>query len=263
MANPRPRQPKRSGQAASAGSSVTSRALAVLGAFDSDRPSLTLSEIARRSDLPVATTYRLVGELVDWGALQRKGNDYMVGHRLWQLGLLAPVNHNIAEIAAPYMQDVLFVTKNIVNLFVLDGDRVLLLERILGTRVGSPFRRVGDHLPLHASAAGKAILAFGDPTLMESATQKMDKLTEHTLTSPEQLRREVARVRETGYAVSNQEAGDRNFGVAVPIISMSGRCTAALGVVSQEAPNRIGEVEPVLRITARRISRRMGVAMDE
>ena len=210
--------------------------------------------MASRAGLPVATAHRLTGELVSWGALQRSGQDYLIGHRIWQLGLLAPAHQGFAELAAPYMQDVLFVTQNVVNLFILDNDQVLLLERMSGTRVGAPFRRVGEHLPLHASAAGKVMMAFGESDVLEAGMASLTQLTEHTITAPQQLRREIAKVRE--------DAGAQNYGVAVPVISLNGRCLAALGVVTLERPASVGAVVPVLRIAARSIARRLSMSTE-
>ncbi len=59
------------GHSSRPGASVTSRALALLAAFDADHRRLTLSELAERADLPLPTAHRLVGELVAWGALTR------------------------------------------------------------------------------------------------------------------------------------------------------------------------------------------------
>lgn len=218
--------------------------------------------MASRAGLPVATAHRLTGELVSWGALQRSGQDYLIGHRIWQLGLLAPAHQGFAELAAPYMQDVLFVTQNVVNLFILDNDQVLLLERMSGTRVGAPFRRVGEHLPLHASAAGKVMMAFGESDVLEAGMASLTQLTEHTITAPQQLRREIAKVREDGYATTSQEAGAQNYGVAVPVISLNGHCLAALGVVTLERPASVGAVVPVLRIAARSIARRLSMSTE-
>lgn len=261
MANPTPRIKRQPDQPpAPRGKSVTAKALAILGAFDPEHQRLNLSEIATRADLPVATAHRLVAELQDWGALQRSGQEYLVGHRLWQLGLLAPAHQNFAELAAPYMQDVLFVTQNVVNLFVLEDDHVLLLERISGTRAGAPFRRVGGRLPLHASAAGKVMMAFGEPEVLTTGLKNLEKLTEHTITSPTALRAEVLLARENGYATTYEEAGAQTFGLAVPVTSLNGRCIAALGVVSLDRPASVGAVVPVLRIAARSIARRLGAA---
>ncbi|GER22767.1 hypothetical protein NCCP1664_12640 [Zafaria cholistanensis] len=256
MANPHPRQPKAEGETAPQ-STVTAKALAMLGAFDADHSRLSLSAMARRAGLPVATAHRLAGELLAWGALERVGGTFVVGHRIWQLGMLAPVRQNIAELAAPYMQDVLFVTQNVVNLFILDDGEALLLERISGTRAGLPFRRVGARMPLHASAAGKVLLAFGPPAMLELALGRLERLTPHTITDPQVLVTEIEQVRSRGYATTSEEAGLDNFALAVPVLLSNGTCPAAVGVVTQGRPPAVGTVVPVLRIAARSIARRL------
>ena len=81
------------GNVSRAGATVTSRALALIGAFDAEHRRLSLTQLAERADLPVPTAHRLVAELVDWGALSRTASgEYVVGRRLWDVGLLAPVN---------------------------------------------------------------------------------------------------------------------------------------------------------------------------
>lgn len=250
-------------QPRSAGASVTARALAILSAFEQGRSQLSLSDIARRAHLPVSTAHRLVTELVEWGALERTRNRYVIGHRLWKLGLLAPVRRDIAEVAAPYMQDVLFVTHNVVNLFVLQSENALLLERISGTRVGAPFRNVGDLLPLHASAAGKVLVAYAaqSESLLTTAKSRLASLTPHTITSPEAFEAEIQAVYRNGFAMSKQEAGLQNFAIAVPILDHDGYAVAALGVVHRELPS-VGSVVPVLRIAARGIARRVNAGFD-
>jgi len=89
-----------------AGRSVLDGALAVLGAFSDDRPELTLGDIGAATGLPSATAYRLVAELVAWGALERVARGrYRIGLRLWQLGSLAPVARDLRDAALPSMQD--------------------------------------------------------------------------------------------------------------------------------------------------------------
>ena len=122
-------------------------------------------------------------------------------------------------------------------------------------------RRVGDHLPLHASAAGKVMMAFGEPELLEVGLEHLSRLTDRTITSPSKLRTEVSRARENGYATTHGEAGSHNYGIAVPVMSLTGRCVAALGVVTLERPASVGAVVPVLRIAARSIARRIGTSI--
>lgn len=247
------------GGAAGSAASVTSRALALLGTFDTEHSVQTLSSMARRAGLPVATAHRLAGDLVAWGGLEKHHGEYRVGQRIWRLGLLAPAQQNIAEVAAPFMQDVLFVTHNVVNLFILDGDDVLLVERMSGTGAGQPFRRVGARLPLHASAAGKIMLAFGAKDLFTSAAQRLVPHTPRTITNPAVLAAEIEKVRSNGYATTAEEAGPDNYGLAVPVFLPNNQVAAALGIVTKGQPVPVGAVVPVLKIAARGIARRLGV----
>src|SRR6476659_8218517 len=109
------------GNSSAPGASVTSRALALLGAFDERHRRLTLSQLAGRAGLPVATAHRLVAELVAWGALARTGSgEYVVGRRLWDLGLLAPVQTGLRQVASPFLHDLYGTTLATVHLAVRD-----------------------------------------------------------------------------------------------------------------------------------------------
>ncbi|MGI8392465.1 IclR family transcriptional regulator [Leucobacter sp. W1038] len=248
------------------GRSVTSRALSVLDTFDGAHRALSVSEIARRAGMPVATAHRLVGELCRWGALESTPTQhYVVGRRLWEIALLSPRRSNIIELASPHMQDVLYETQSVVNLFVLDGTEAVLVTRISGTNVGDPLRQVGERLPLHASAAGKVLLAYGSDALRESLRRSgLRAFTPHTIDSHEQLAAELVQVRRAGYAVTNEELGVNNFGIAVPVVE-HGVTRLALGVVTKEAPRNIGIIVPVLRLAARAIARKVeadGLSID-
>src|SRR5215468_339868 len=111
------------------GRSVTSRVLAVLSTFDDDHPRLRLSDIARRSGLPVATVAQLLaGEAL----ARRRDRRYEVGRRLWQLGLLAPVNQELREVALPFIQDIHAATGDVVHIAVREGIAALYVERLVG-----------------------------------------------------------------------------------------------------------------------------------
>ena len=112
------------GNSSSPGTSDTARVLAVLAAFDSAHRELRLSDIARRAGLPPPTAHRLVGELSEWGALDRREDGrYVVGRRIWNLGLLAPVQTGLREVASPFLHDIYGATLATVHLAVRDRDR--------------------------------------------------------------------------------------------------------------------------------------------
>lgn len=229
----------------------------MLGTFDADHHDLSLSDISRRTGLPVATCHRIVGELVTWGALVRLGNRYRIGHRLWALGQLSPMRKGLAEVAAPYMHDVLFVTQSVVNLFVRDGHEALLLERISGTRPGPAVRQSGNRVPLHATAAGKVLLAHAPEDVVSEALRAPARFTSQTVTDPGQIRAELAAVRAQGYAESTGELSDTAAAVAVPVMGLDRSVLAALGVVAVGGPLSAGSAVPVLQVAARAIGRQV------
>ena len=104
--------------------------------------------------------YRLATELVEWGALDRVGRGrYRVGLRLWQVGSLAPQARDLRDVALPFLQDLLEVTREVVHLVVLDEGQVLYIERLMSRPEVQVQSRVARRLPLHATGPGKVLLA--------------------------------------------------------------------------------------------------------
>src|ERR1041384_1895623 len=86
--------------------SVLRRALCILGTFEDATTGMNLSELSRRSGVPLTTTHRIVTELHEWGALERDDSgSYRMGLRLWEVGALAPRSVGLQRIALPFMQD--------------------------------------------------------------------------------------------------------------------------------------------------------------
>jgi DNA-binding IclR family transcriptional regulator len=122
---------------------------------------------------------------------------------------------------------------------------------------------VGALLPLHATALGKALLAyFDDDYVADLVAEGLPKLTGQTHVSAAALRRELAAVREVGYAVEREEALLGEAGVAAPIFD---RTTEAIGAVGVAGPKerllrraRLPEVAGAVVEAARGISRDLG-----
>src|SRR3954471_18156830 len=187
------------------------RVLAVLSAFGPTHPSLTLSEISRRSGLTLTTTHRLVGELRQWGGLER-GPDgrYAIGLRLLELGALAPHGLQLRELALPYLDDLHQATRANVHLAVRDGADVVYVEALRARGAIRILSRLGGRWPLHATGTGRVLLAFAPPEVQEEVLHRpLHRFTTETVTDPAQLRRILADVRRTGVAVcENQLTAD-------------------------------------------------------
>lgn len=238
------------------GQSVTSRALALLAAFDAGSPVLTLSQLADRTGLPLTTTHRLVGELAAWGALERQlDGAYAVGRRLWGLGLLAPVSRVLRDVALPFLQDISATTGENAHLAVRDGTSALYVERISGRTSVPIVSRSGSRLPLHATAVGKVLLAHAPDDVLQSALRSPRRVTEYTVVEPGRLMRQLAVVRRRGYALTGEEMTLGTSSVAVPVVDDGEQVHAAVGVVVAASRRDVVRLVPVLQVAARAISR--------
>jgi DNA-binding IclR family transcriptional regulator len=249
-----------SGNTADPGRSVLSRALAVLGCFSDEHPERTLGAIVSTTGLASATAYRLVAELVEWGALERPARGhYRIGTRLWQLGSLAPVARDLRDTALPFLQDLAAVTGQVVHLVVLDGDRALFVERLAGHAEVRVRSRVGRTLPLHASGPGKVLLAHGPPELLAAVLGRgLERTATGTITDPDRLVRALADVRATGFCLSRDEMTDGASSVAAPVHGPGGVVVAGLSVVVPSSTGNLQPLVPAVRLAAAAVSRALG-----
>jgi DNA-binding IclR family transcriptional regulator len=251
---------KPAGRLTAVGESVTGRVLRLLGAFSAERPELGLAELARRARLPLTTTHRIVGELAGWGALERDEHGrYRIGLRLWEVGALSPRGLGLRESAMPFLEDLYEVTRQNVQLAVLDGTEVVYVERISGRGAVNVITRVGGRLPLHATGVGLVLLAHADPELQEKVLAgPFKRYTPKTMCHPDAVRRALAEVRRTGVAVSDGQIELIALSIAAPVRGPRGDVVAALSVVVPAETSDARAYIPVVRAAARGISRALG-----
>lgn len=237
------------------GRSVMSRGLGILECFDAAHPRMSLSEIARRSQLPLATAHRLVAELERRRALHRaEDGSYEIGALLWDLGLLSPMHRELREVAAPVLVDLYERSRDNVHLAVREGMHALYVERVIGRRSFPLMNRSGARLPLHATGVGKVLLAHA-PTAITAAV--MDDLTAHTpstITDPRRLTAELADVRRRGYATTEGEMTVGASSAAVPVLTSAGVVAASVGLVTTRGRGRALACVPLLRAAAAAIA---------
>ena len=239
------------------GATVTSRALALLGAFDDEHRSLNLTELAGRAGLPLATAHRLVAELTAWGALARSSNgSYVVGRRIWDLGLLAPVQAGLVETASPFLHDLYGTTLATVHLAVRDGDEALYLERLRGHASVPIVSTVGSRLPLHSTGVGKVLLAHAPEEVRTRVLSDLPRITPYTITQPGRLRHQLDRVVRDGFALTSEEMSLGACSAAVPI-RRDDEVVAALGIVVPSLRSGRARLLAALDVTARGIGREL------
>lgn len=244
------------GNTAVPGTTVASRLLAILGAFDAGHRSLTLTEIAERAGLARPSTHRLLAELVAWGALRRDASGrYLVGRRLWDLGLLAPVQTDLGEVASPFLHDLYAATRATVSLAVREGTQVLYVDRLSGHASVPVISTTGSRLPLHSTGVGKVLLAHAPVDVRRQVlTAPLARFTPYTITQPARLEGQLKRIRQDGFATTAEEMTLGACSVAVPIAA-DGRVIAALSVTVGDLRRTRAALVTALRVAAQGISR--------
>jgi DNA-binding IclR family transcriptional regulator len=202
-----------------------------------------------------------VAELEAAGALIRRVDAaYEIGPQLWHLGLLAQ-HAGLREAALPLLQDVVVKTGHTVHLAVLEETEALCVERLNGSQTVSPRHGPGGRLPLHCTAVGKVILAFTQDDGAPAGDAELARYTPFTVTDRRQLARQVADIRRTGVAFSEQERRMGVWSVAVPVRTADG-VVAALGVLAAMGTPRLQSTVGPLLGAAAGIAARIG-SVDE
>ena len=260
--------------ATSAGFSVSlERGLAILSAFSGSRPVLGIADLARAAGLTKSTTHRYVATLVHLEYLQQdpETKKYHLGPRVVDLGFAAIDSMDLTRVAAPLLQALADETGHTASMALCDGPDVVYVDRRRSGRRRTPWAldlnlQIGSRLPAYCTALGKAMLAHKDPATLRDILDRTDMARRgpNTLTNREQLMAALARVRQTGVAVNNEELtpGLRSF--AAPVRDRTGEVVAAVNVAVHQsvAPSSAdalaARLEPPLRRTAAEISRRLG-----
>ncbi|WOX24985.1 IclR family transcriptional regulator [Streptomyces solicathayae] len=238
---------------ATAAPSLLEKAARVLAAFDGPEPRLSLTEVIRRSGLPRSSAHRILDQLVQLRWLDREGRDYRMGMRMLELGALAAHHNRLRQAALPRLHALHESTGHLVHLYVLDGAEIVCLERIGGSADTAVPSRVGGRMPAHSTAAGKALLAFGDPGVVESVlAARLRAHTPRTVVQPAQLRSRLAAVRDRGVAFDEEETFRGVSCVAAPLRG-AGRAIAAVSVSGRGAHRELERLAPAVRACARAV----------
>jgi DNA-binding IclR family transcriptional regulator len=232
------------------------RAAAILAAFDGSHRELTLAALVARSGLPRSTAHRTADKMIKLGWLDKPSDRYRIGNRLFELSGLAPVRHELRESVLPFLQDLYTATRTTVQLGVLQGTQVLVVEKITGHRPMPMLSQVGGMIPAHCSGLGRAILAYSDAAVIDAVVEAgLVRRTPRTITSPTALRRELTAVPDRGLAVDREEGNIGVSCIAAPIFGPLGQVVAALSVTGPTSLVRVERSGPAVRLAAAAASR--------
>ncbi len=213
------------------------RGLAVIRCFSSEHPSLTLSEVAERTGLTRAAARRFLLTLQELGYVGSSGRQFSLRPRVLALGYAYLSSFSVAQIAQPHLEDLAEELHESCSVSVLDGDDLVYVARASANRIMTIALTVGTRLPPYPTSMGRILLAYLPEHELDAYLSRatLRKLTDQTVTDPQELRALLATVRSRGYAAVDQEleAGVRS--IAVPIRDGSRKVVAAINASAHAA----------------------------
>jgi len=244
-----------------------SRAFALLELLAQSNNGRSISELSETSGLPLGTTHRLLSTLVRLGYVEQDPETRLYGLGLRFLHLHGHVIRrlNLAEQAMPQMKALMRRVNETVHLAVLDSYEILYIERVEGLQTVGMYTQIGKRAPAHATALGKAMLAFMPGSVWRGVVEHkgLPRLSPTTITSVEAFEAELARIRQRGYAIDNSETGENVRCVAAPIYDYTGQVIAAAsisGPAERMRPDRDPFLGEMICEACRTISASLGYA---
>ncbi|MQA96300.1 MAG: helix-turn-helix domain-containing protein [Streptosporangiales bacterium] len=230
----------------------------------SEHPSgLRLGDVTERAGLPKGTALRLLDTLQAHHLVRVDADGrYRLGPRCAAWGTAFLDGVELRSLARDLLERMVELSSETCHLGVEDGGRVLYLDKVDSPHSLRMVSRVGGTMPLHSSGLGKAMLPHLPAEFIDGVLAGgLERRTENTIVDPEALRRELARVRDQGYAVDDVENEEGVRCVAAPVFDHQGRVAAAISVAGpahRMTRGRIDTLSPKLMAAARELSQRLG-----
>jgi DNA-binding IclR family transcriptional regulator len=196
---------------------------------------LSLSELAKKSDLSIGAIQRLTYTLENIGLLERDRHTkrFRPGPRMISLALAVTGNLELKKVAHPFIQALSDEIGEVVGLGALQGDSIILMDIIHAQQPRQLLninRNIGADIPPHATATGKAILAFLPDSRVEEilGSRGLPKFTTNTISSINSFKKELERVRAQGFATAFDENVYGLTTIGAPVKNCDGDVSAAL-----------------------------------
>src|SRR4051812_47939289 len=208
------------------------KGLAVIEAFDQDRPRLTISEVAARCNLTRAAARRYLITLEYLGYVNSDRKMYALTPKVLRMGQSYMHSARLPRIVQPELHKLAYALKEASSAGVLDGNDVICIAATSAGRVVSSTLQPGTRVPAYCTANGRVLLSARPQAEVDAwiARQALEPLTPNTVTLPERLRLEIARARSQGYATVDQELELGLRTISVPLKNHRGEVLAAMNV---------------------------------
>ncbi len=235
------------------------RGLGIIRAFGPHAPEQTVTELAATTGLTRATARRFLITLIELGYVESDGRIFRLTPKVLELGYSFLSGLRFPDVALPHLERLVAEVDEGSEASVLDGDHIVYVARVPSSAVMTVAINVGARMPAHATSMGKVLLAALPDAELDAyfAAAELRSFLPRTMTDPAELRAQLERVREQGYAIVDQELEEGLVAIAAPVRGRGGRVVGSINLSSNVMRRSLdslrGELlEPLLR-TARNI----------
>jgi len=248
-------------------SATVEKALKVLELLSTYAEPVRLSELSRQLGMNKSTTYRMLETMGQLGYVRQDGTNgrYMMTTRMWEIGVRAFQRFDIRIWARPYLEQIESEVHETAVLATFDAGEVVIVEKRDSSQAVQTFSPIGSRTPLHCSSLGKAFLMTDPDEFAEGLKRPLQRFTDHTITTIQALRSEIAQAQKIGVATAFDEYREGVSGVSAPVLGVDRKVLAVIGVTLPSMRAQGAHFEKAkffVRQKAAEFSRSMGYIED-
>jgi IclR family pca regulon transcriptional regulator len=241
------------------------RGLAIIRVFDAEHPSMSVSEIAAELGMTRAAVRRFLLTLSELGYVSGRGNRFELTPRVMELGYAYLSSLSFPDIALPHLEKLVAATAEASEGSVLDDGDIVYVVRVPGPAIMTISVNAGARRPAYATSMGRVLLAHLPDDELEAylAARPLKSILPRTITDKRALRAELARIRESGFALVDQELEEGLVAIAAPVRDRQGRVRAAINLsthVGRRSADEMLALVPQLQAAAADIERDLRAA---
>jgi IclR family pca regulon transcriptional regulator len=236
------------------------RGLAVIRTFGAERPRLSLSDVARATDLTRASARRFLLTLETEGYVRLRDGLFELTPRVLELGFSYLSAQSLPELAQPHLEALSHAVGESSSASILDGTDIVYIARVPTRRIMSVAITIGTRFPAYVTSMGRVLLAYASAAKRDTYFDGFapTSFTPRTVTSVDALRAELTQVRRQGWSLIDGELESGLRALAVPV-ARSGVVVAAINVsmpASDTDPTaQVAQLLPAMQDAAAAISR--------
>jgi len=212
------------------------RGLAVISCFDAEHPEMTLTEVAKATGFTRAAARRFLLTLVDLNYARFDGKRFRLGPRVLELGYAYLSSFSLPRIADSHLAALVAQVGEFSSVSILDGTEIIdVATRVPPSQIMRVSSSVGARYPAFATSMGRVLLAGLDPNELDRLLPDIEikQLTDYTVRTREELRTDIARVKQAGYSIVDQELEYGLMSISAPVRDPSGQVIAGINVAGQ------------------------------